>query len=48
VIIYEFAASRGHNIGGQAFPTTNFTGTTNASGKNDLGNVAFVADMSDP
>jgi TonB-dependent receptor len=48
VIIYEFAASRGHNIGGQAFPTTNFTGTTNASGKNDLGNVAFVADLSDP
>lgn len=48
VITYEFAASRGHNIGGQAFPTTNFTGTTNASGKNDLGNVAFVADQSNP
>jgi TonB-dependent receptor len=48
VITYEFAASRGHNIGGQAFPTTSFTGTTNASGKNDLGNVAFVADQSDP
>jgi TonB-dependent receptor len=48
VITYEFAASRGHNVGGQAFPTTNFTGTTNASGKNDLGNVAFVDDQSDP
>jgi TonB-dependent receptor len=48
VITYEFAASRGHNIGGQAFPTTNFTGTTNASGKNDLGHVAFVDDQTDP
>lgn len=48
VISYEFAASRGHNIGGQAFPTTYFTGTTNASGGNDLGNVAFVDDKTNP
>jgi TonB-dependent receptor len=26
LIHYEFAVSRGHNIGGQDFPTTNFTG----------------------
>jgi TonB-dependent receptor len=26
VITYDFAASRGHNIGGQDFPTTNFGG----------------------
>lgn len=48
VIAYEFAASRGHNIGGQAFPTTNFTGTRNTSGKNDLANVAFVDDQTNP
>jgi TonB-dependent receptor len=48
VITYEFAASRAHNIIGQAFPTTIFTGTTNASGKNDLGHVTFVDDQTDP
>jgi TonB-dependent receptor len=26
LIVYEFAGSRSHNIGGQDFPTTNFTG----------------------
>lgn len=48
VIVYEFAASRGHNIGGQAFPTTNFSGTANAGGKNDLSQVTFADDQSDP
>lgn len=39
VINYEMAVSRGHNIGGQAFPTTYFNGPSN---------VTFVADKSDP
>ena len=39
VIIYEFAASRSHNIGGQDFPTTNFSGPSN---------VAFSQDLSNP
>lgn len=39
VITYEFAASRGHNIGGQAFPTTYFQGPSN---------VTFVDDQSNP
>jgi TonB-dependent receptor len=30
LIHYEFAVSRGHNIGGQDFPTTNFDGPTAA------------------
>jgi TonB-dependent receptor len=30
LITYEFAASRGHNIGGQDFTTTNFNGNSNA------------------
>ncbi len=48
VISYDFAISRGHNIGGQAFPTTNFRGAPNSSGANDLSQVAFVEDKSDP
>ena len=48
VITYDFAASRGHNIGGQAFPTTYFSGGPNTSGANDLSAVTFVADQSDP
>jgi TonB-dependent receptor len=38
-IVYEFAASRGHNIGGQSFPTTYFNGPTG---------VTFTQDNSDP
>jgi|SRR5579884_383241 len=38
-IIYEFAASRGHNIGGQSFPTTYFQGPSA---------VTFAQDNSDP
>jgi|HubBroStandDraft_2_1064218.scaffolds.fasta_scaffold00138_8 TonB-dependent receptor len=30
LIVYEFAGSRGHNIGGQDFPTTNFNGNSAA------------------
>lgn len=48
VITYGFAVSRGHNIGGQAFPTTDFSGQANPSGGNDLSNVALVDDNSDP
>ena len=48
VISYDFAISRGHNIGGQAFPTTNFSGGPNPSGANDLSQVAFVDDKTDP
>jgi TonB-dependent receptor len=48
VILYDFAISRGHNIGGQAFPTTNFSGGPNPSGANDLSQVAFVDDKTDP
>jgi TonB-dependent receptor len=39
VIQYEFAVSRGHNIGGQDFPTTNFNGPSN---------VTFTQSLSDP
>jgi TonB-dependent receptor len=39
LIIYEFAASRAHNIGGQDFPTTTFSGPSN---------VTFSQDLSDP
>lgn len=39
VIRYEFAISRGHNIGGQAFPTTYFNGPQN---------VSFLDNNSDP
>ena len=40
VINWGFAVSRGHNIGGQDFPTTNFTGLNS--------NVTFKEDLSDP
>lgn len=39
VIVYEFAGSRGHNIGGQDFPTTNFSGNSS---------VPFTLDLSNP
>jgi TonB-dependent receptor len=42
VITYDFAVSRGHNIGGQDFPTTRFTGM------NALGSVNFSEDLSNP
>ena len=48
VVVYDFAVSRGHNIGGQAFPTTNFSGTMNNTGGNDLSAVTFIDDNSDP
>jgi TonB-dependent receptor len=40
VLIYDFAVSRGHNIGGQDFPTTNFTGLNTA--------VTFAENIGDP
>jgi len=40
VIVYDFSASRGHNIGGQDFPTTNFTGLNTG--------VTFAENISDP
>lgn len=39
LITYDFAVSRGHNIGGQDFPTTNFSGPSA---------VAFTEDLSNP
>jgi TonB-dependent receptor len=39
LILYEFAVSRGHNIGGQDFPTTYFSGPSS---------VDFSQDLSDP
>ena len=39
VITYDVAVSRGHNIGGQSFPTIYFSGAQN---------VTFAADQSDP
>jgi TonB-dependent receptor len=39
VIQYEFAVSRGHNIGGQDFPTTNFNGP---------GAVTFTQSLANP
>ena len=39
VITYDFAGSRGHNIGGQDFPTTYFSGPSA---------VNFTEDLSDP
>ena len=39
LIVYEFAGSRGHNIGGQAFPATNFNGPSN---------VTFTQSLHDP
>jgi TonB-dependent receptor len=38
-LVYNFAVSRGHNIGGQDFPTTSFTGNSN---------VPFSLDLSNP
>jgi TonB-dependent receptor len=38
VILYEFAVSRGHNIGGQDFPTTNFNGPSNVTFTQSLSN----------
>lgn len=40
LILYDFAVSRGHNIGGQDFPTTRFTGLNTA--------VTFAENLSDP
>ena len=40
VLTYDLAVSRGHNIGGQDFPTTNFTGLNTA--------VTFAENISDP
>jgi TonB-dependent receptor len=37
-IVYEFAVSRGHNIGGQDFPTTNFNGPANVTFTQSLAN----------
>ncbi len=48
IINYDFAVSRGHNIGGQQFPTTNFNGGTNSHGLNNLGAVTFAQDNNDP
>jgi TonB-dependent receptor len=48
VITYDFAVSRGHNIGGQDFPTTYFAGGPNAAATQDLSQVAFVDDKTDP
>ena len=42
VLDYEFAGSRGHNIGGQDFPTTNFNGV------GPLSSVAFTQSLQDP
>ena len=39
VLVYEFAGSRGHNIGGQDFPTTYFNGPTG---------VTFTQSLKDP
>jgi len=38
LILYEFAVSRGHNIGGQDFPATNFNGPSNVTFSQDLSN----------
>lgn len=50
VIVYDFAASRGHNIGGQDFPTTNFGGAGYAAslGLPNTKGVTFSEDISDP
>jgi TonB-dependent receptor len=37
--VYNFAVSRGHNIGGQDFPATNFSGNSN---------VPFTLDLTNP
>lgn len=38
-LVYNFAVSRGHNIGGQDFPSTNFSGNSS---------VPFTLDLSNP
>ena len=38
LIVYEFAGSRGHNIGGQDFPSTGFNGASNVPFNLDLSN----------
>ena len=53
VIIYDFAVSRGHNIGGQDFPTTRFGGPGYANSLSPgtdptLSGVGFSEDVSDP
>lgn len=49
VIIYEVAGSRGHNIGGQDFPTTNFGGPGYSASVGGPGDgVTFAEDISDP
>ncbi len=53
VMTYNFAVSRGHNIGGQDFPTTNFGGPGYANSLNPgqtpgLNGVGFAEDISDP
>jgi TonB-dependent receptor len=48
LIVYEFAASRSHNIGGQDFATTNFNGNQSVdiavNQKNPLGPKLFALD----
>jgi TonB-dependent receptor len=49
VIAYDFAASRGHNIGGQDFPTTRFGGPGYAASLGNPGTgVTFAEDISNP
>lgn len=38
VLTYDFAVSRGHNIGGQVFPSTYFSGPSNVTFTEDLSN----------
>jgi TonB-dependent receptor len=44
LITYEVAGSRSHNIGGQDFPTTNFSPIANSP----LNNIAFLQDSTNP
>ncbi len=49
VITYDIAVSRGHNVGGQDFPTTRFGGPGYAASSGGPGNgVNFAEDISDP
>jgi TonB-dependent receptor len=49
IITYDFAASRGHNIGGQDFPTTRFGGPGYAASLGTPGTgVTFAEDISNP
>ena len=49
-IVYDFAVSRGHNIGGQDFPTTRFGGPGYAAslGNSEATGVTFAEDISNP